>query len=233
MPAEELAHISDNLQPTEVFFFMRTTFIFANGEMPYPGKIGCLIQPGDLTIAADGGYRHARAVGIQPQHLVGDLDSIDSQDLKEARARGTTLHQYPSKKDQTDLELCIDLAISLSAERIVIVGSLGGRTDHLLANIFLLFADKVRAYEMILTDGIITIGRVGSQKVILGSVGDLISLLPWGGDAENITTQGLMYPLNRETLPQGSPRGMSNLMTSETASIKVGLGELLYFHTTI
>jgi len=211
---------------------MRTAFIFANGEMPNPEKIGRLVQPGDLTIAADGGYRHARAVGVQPQHLVGDLDSIDQQDLDEAQNRGTTLHKFPSQKDQTDLELCIDLAISLTTERILLVGSLGGRTDHLLANIFLLFANKYREFELILSDGITTIGRVGSQKMILGSDGDLISLLPWGGDVECITTQGLMYPLNRETLSQGSPRGMSNLMISETASVKVEFGELLYFHTT-
>lgn len=210
---------------------MRTAIIFANGELPFPDKIHALMQPDYITIVADGGYRHVKLLGIRPDHLVGDLDSIAEKDLLIATNSGTTMHLYPTNKDQTDLELSLDLAVSLSIQRIFLVGSFGGRADHYLANVFLLFLDKYQSVEIMLCDGNTTIGRIGHEKMIRGTAGDLLSLLPWGKAAEGVITEGLVFPLQGETLFQGSPRGMSNQMSSGTAFIRLEKGELLYIHT--
>lgn len=209
---------------------MRKAVIFANGEMPYPHLVKELIEPGDLLIAADGGLRHALALGLRPDHLMGDLDSIAEADAKTAVANNMIVSRFPPEKDQTDLELCLDLALREGCEDCLLVGAMGGRVDHALANIFLLFIEKYASMPLTITDGITTIGRADPSVVIHGAVGEIVTLLPWGGIAECVTTRGLRYALRGEPLYEGSPRGVSNEMLSPEAAVEVKNGKVLFIH---
>ena len=184
--------------------------------------------PGDaLVIAADSGLDRANDLGWQVHAVVGDLDSARQGALDDARARNIEIRRHPSAKDETDLELALQLAVERSASRIVVVGVDGDRIDHVLANAFLLASPAFAAVEVE--------GRFGSSVVrivrravdIVGAPGQIVSLLPAHGPAHGVVTDGLCYPLRDETLPAGSPRGMSNVLAGDRASVSLREGTLL------
>jgi thiamine pyrophosphokinase len=87
---------------------MSRVVIFANGVLGDAGKARALLEPGDVIVCADGGARHARALGIEPRIIVGDLDSIEIADWNSAHAASIPVQKHPHDKDQTDLELAIE-----------------------------------------------------------------------------------------------------------------------------
>jgi thiamine pyrophosphokinase len=117
---------------------LQRILIFANGELPDLDKARSLAQTDDYIICADGGTRHALALGLQPDLIVGDMDSAEPAQLQELRKANVTIESFSHDKDQTDLELAINRALALKPKKIVIVGGLGGRLDQTLANITLL-----------------------------------------------------------------------------------------------
>jgi len=207
-------------------------YIFANGQMDDP--VGPNIAPisGDLLIAADGGAKWCFHMGYTPDVVIGDLDSIDRADLERLKCGGVEIQGFPTDKDQTDLELALSLARARGCARAFIIGALGGRTDMMLANIFLLFTPPARQ----LTTTIIEANQhihcltSGHRLTIQGHPGDGLSLLPIGGDARGITTQGVAYPLTDATLPAGTSRGVSNVLTHLQAHLSLAAGALLVIH---
>ena len=117
------------------------TFIVAGGPGREPPR-GLSPRPDDIVIAADAGAQHARAWGWPIHLLIGDLDSLDAAEARRLREAGVPVVTAPAAKDETDLELALERALATDAESIVITGALGGRTDHLLANILLLRASR-------------------------------------------------------------------------------------------
>ncbi|MBF0202067.1 MAG: thiamine diphosphokinase, partial [Desulfamplus sp.] len=115
-----------------------TWLIVANGTISDDALLTSLVQNSHFIVCADGGARHLRRVGISPDFLVGDMDSIQRDILDENIAGHVKLRSYPSRKDNSDTELAVDLAIEQGASRIVLTGVTGTRMDHTLANIFLL-----------------------------------------------------------------------------------------------
>ncbi len=208
---------------------MTRCIIFANGEMDTPPAILKQLQPDDLVIAADGGSRHCRAMGITPRVIVGDLDSISPAELAFFEGRATEILRFPSRKDETDLELAVQYAQKAGVEEVYVVGALGARWDMTMANILLLAAEKFSGLSMHLLDGTqeFSVLRGDSQAVFRGQPGDLLSLIPLGGDCGGITTQGLEYPLNNERLSFGSPRGVSNVFLHASVHIQLTEGVLL------
>ena len=111
------------------------TIIIANGHLSNPGEARQRIRPGDQVICADGGTRHAQAMGITPDIIVGDLDSLAQGLHSELEAAGVRFEVYPARKDETDLELALRLAINEGATEIEMLAMLGGRLDQSLANL--------------------------------------------------------------------------------------------------
>jgi thiamine pyrophosphokinase len=151
------------------------------------------------------------------------------------RRRGVPTLQVPAAKDQTDTELALLAALEHGADEIVIAAGLGGRTDHLLANVSLLARAALHGCVVSLADGGETVRLAQTEAgpvvtVIPGAPGDLVSLLPYGADAEGITTEALLYPLYAETLRLGEARGVSNVMVSERAEVSLMRGRLLVIH---
>jgi thiamine pyrophosphokinase len=180
-----------------------------------------------VVIAADGGVDRARALGLAVDVAVGDFDSVTPGGLADAEAQGARIERHPAAKDATDLELALDLAIAFGPARIVVVGSDGGRLDHLLGSLLLLADARYAGAEITALLGESRIDVVRGARALPGEPGRLVSLLPVHGPAEEVTTDGLAFPLRGETLPAGTSRGTSNVFTSREPRVTVGRGCLL------
>ena len=189
-----------------------------------------------LVVAADGGARHAATLGVTIDIWVGDGDSIDPALLDALTARGVPLERSRPDKDESDTELAVLAAIRRGADGVVIVGALGGaRIDHSLANIGLLALPALADRPAVLVDAAARISLIQApgpdgrpvERTLSGRAGDVVSLLPAGPGVVGVTTEGLAYPLRDEALPEGPARGLSNVRTTESASVTVRRGLLL------
>jgi thiamine pyrophosphokinase len=200
--------------------------IFAGGDPPVAADVVGLSDVG-LTIAADSGYDHAAALGFTCDLLVGDLDSVSREGLESAQSAGTEIIAHPRDKSQTDLELAMSEAMGRGAARIVVVGGHGGRLDHLLANLAVLACAVHAGVQVEAHMGGTTVWFVRDGLEIAAPVGTLVSILPVGGSAEDVSSHGLRWELDRESLLWGSARGISNEVIASPAGISVGSGTLI------
>lgn len=175
-------------------------------------------------MAADGGLRYLRALGLQPHAVVGDLDSLAPAEHAALAAAGVRVEQFPARKDETDLELALRLALAEGATDLLVFGALGGRWDQTLANLLLLAHPDFRAARVRLLDGTQQIYLVQGATTIEGQPGDTVSLIAVNGDALGVTTDGLEYPLVRGTLRFGSTLGVSNVLVGTRATVQVETG---------
>ncbi len=216
-------------------------FLVAGSPVAQP-PAGLLPRSGDRVIAADYGAHHALAWGWPIHLLVGDLDSLSLIEIESLRTAGTPMIVAPVAKDETDLELALAHALAGEAHELVICGALGGRADHMLANVLMLARQDLVGVSTVIADGAQTLrllrcagisgGRVAGLTVD-GSPGDLLTLLPQAGDAEGVKTAGLLYPLADETLFFAQARGVSNVFETEVARIWLRRGMLLVIHTHV
>jgi thiamine pyrophosphokinase len=209
----------------------KVAWIFANGELNRPDLLKGLLQPDDFLIAADGGLKHLQALGLLPDLLIGDLDSTDPEAVLTLSARGVRVERHPVEKDETDLELAVGRALEMGYLHLRIAGALGGRLDMTLGNLFLLALPTLRNIDARLEDGLEEIFLVHGRGIVQGRGGERVSLLPLGGPAAGVKTEGLYYPLNGETLYPERTRGISNVMLGETASVLVESGVIICIHT--
>jgi thiamine pyrophosphokinase len=210
---------------------MKRILIFANGELPDINKTRDILKSDDYIMCADGGTRHASALDLKPDLVIGDMDSTEKGHLQKLQADGVSIELYPRDKDETDLELAIQHAIKLDPKEIIVVAALGGRLDQTLANIALLSSVQRSTFSIKLDDGTDEIFFSRDQVEVKGRSGDTVSLVPWQGPVSGIQTENLKWPLNDETLYPDKTRGISNEMTSDLAIIKISSGALLIVHT--
>jgi thiamine pyrophosphokinase len=192
------------------------------------------------VIAADGGWLRAKRLGMAPDVLVGDLDSLAPGDVERARAEGIEVVRASVDKDESDTELALLEAVRKGASRVTVLGAFGGpRLDHALANVWLLGHPALAGVRVTLLDGRTRLDLVAApgpgggvvERMLPGPVGGLVSLLPHGGDVTGITTHGLRYPLRDEPLVVGPARGLSNVRTAPDAWVRVRDGRLLVVET--
>jgi len=204
----------------------RTALVFAGGDPPDPERLA-RAAGADLVIAADSGLGHARTLGVRVDLVIGDLDSIDPAELDAAVADGAVVEQHPVAKDATDLELALDTAVERGATAIHVVGVAGGRLDHFLGNVLLLASPRYAAARIDAHVDGAHVTVVHDHVDLDGTPGRLCSLLPLGGPAVGVLTDGLRFPLRRETLPPGTTRGVSNEFLGFRATVSLESGVLL------
>lgn len=206
----------------------REVLILAAGLWPKEPPSPTLVARADLIIATDAAWARATARGVRVDRVIGDLDSLQESEVASLRRSGTPTDVYPRDKDRTDLEIAIDEALLLGPDRIVIYGALGGRTDQILANVFLL--EKVARFgaQAELVSGQESVFLVDGERVLSEvSPGDGVSLLPISDSARGVTTWGLKYELAGETLERASSRGVSNEVVALPAGLRVEEGVLV------
>lgn len=214
--------------------------ILADGDAPTRADIDTAWPGWDegvrFVVAADGGARHAHDLGVRIDRWVGDGDSITDATLQALERDGVAMDRSPTDKDESDTELAVLAALRAGADRITIVGALGGlRLDHGLANVALLGLPELVGVDVRIVAGSTRIRLLSRTDPdgghvrfdLTGRVGDLVSLLPLGGDVLGVTTAGLMYPLTDETLRLARTRGLSNVRVATTASVTLQNGRLL------
>ena len=183
-----------------------------------------LVEPvasDDLIIAADGGFVHTQKLGITPDIILGDFDSLG---YTPDRA-----NVFPVEKDDTDAMLAVRRGLQLGYRKFVLYDSLDGpRLDHTVANFQTLqfLADRDAAGYLVGSGQLVTVVKNGSLTFPAGMEGT-ISVFCMGKDAEGVTLEGLYYPLENGTLTAGFPLGVSNHFTEAAAAITVRNGSLL------
>ena len=183
-----------------------------------------LVEPvtsDDFIIAADGGFVHTQKLGITPDIILGDFDSLG---YTPDRA-----NVFPVEKDDTDAMLAVRRGLQLGYRKFVLYGSLDGpRLDHTVANFQTLqfLADRDAVGYLVGSGQLVTVVKNGSLTFPAGMEGT-ISVFCMGKDAEGVTLEGLYYPLENGTLTAGFPLGVSNHFTEAAAAITVRNGSLL------
>lgn len=207
------------------------TIICAGGTLHPDRQIQQAIEQAELIIAADSGAHIALAYHRTPDILVGDLDSLEPSLIAQLRQQKVRIIQAPVEKDETDTELAIQIALEQGASAITLLGAFGGeRVEHSLANVFLLTGYP--HFPIRILDGATACWLLSGpgETQIHGQKGDLLSLFPLQGDARGVTSSHLYYALNHDTLHIGKPRGISNVLTADHASVVLQEGMLLVIH---
>jgi thiamine pyrophosphokinase len=202
----------------------RRALIIANGEMPDAAFLRSQLEPETLVVCADGGANTARELGIRPDAIVGDLDSVLPETL--AHFQDVPVH-VDRAEDATDLEKCVAWTIAQDRDEIVITGALGQRLDHAVGNLGVL-PKFHRQATIRIVDVCGTLSYIGREVRFDANTGDVVSLIPLNR-CEGITTSGLRYALDGEALELGTREGTSNVVTSTPVTIRVERGHLLLY----
>ena len=208
--------------------------IVANGSIEEDETYAQVMQADDVIIAADGGTLLALKLGLQPHVVVGDMDSLPPELRAELTARGCQFVSHSPRKDETDTELAIQYALRAGADEIVLLGAIGDRLDHTLANVLLLGMPELeRTAATIIAGGTqVWLLRGGCELEFGGAAGDIVTLLPLGRDAIGVSTAGLEWALHNDALHFGPARGVSNVMTMPEARVRLREGCLLVLRVT-
>ncbi len=209
---------------------MARALVFVNGWIKDYAAVHSLVRPEDTIVAVDGGLNHLDLLGLTPNFLIGDLDSVDPNRIKILETAGIRLVRFQRDKDETDLELALRTSEVLAADQIIIIAALGGRLDQTLSNIALLMRPELMGKEVRLEDGCTEVFLIRSAGTIQGEPGDTVSLIPVSTPVTDVKTDGLMYPLKYETLYPDRTRGISNVLLGDGATVQTRNGILLCVH---
>ena len=197
---------------------MKTCIIFCAGGFE---TLAEPVREGDFLMAADGGLTHLQRLGLTPDGILGDFDSLGYV------PQGARV--FPVEKDDTDAMLAVRQGLKLGYRRFVLYGSLDGpRLDHTVANFQTLqfLADHGAEGYLVGNTYMATVVKNGTLRFAAGAEG-ILSVFCMGADATGVTLEGLQYPLEDGTLSAGFPLGVSNHFTGRAAAVKVKNGSLL------
>ena len=211
-------------------YFMKIV-VFSGGNVVDSKLVREAINEADAILAADSGADSALKLGIYPDVVLGDFDSLSSQSKKILEQKKIQQIRVSAEKDETDTELAIMHANQLGATEIVVIGgTYGERIDHVMANMLYAAISSVPIYfinglqKSFIMNGPNTVRLHGHKK-------DLLSLIPLTEDVKGLVSEGLKWQLHNDTLLFGKPRGISNVFTKDTVSISWISGNLFISQT--
>lgn len=183
-------------------------------------------------IAVDGGLEAVEALGLIPDYVVGDFDTVNPAVLERFRKIPLIVwEKHRPEKNETDTELARNRGMTLACDRIVFLGATGGRLDHMLGNIHVLYACLQRGVEAWLIDSqnklyLLDQGKRFYQEELWGKY---VSFLPYTEKVEGITLRGFRYPLNEKNIRKGEEAGLciSNELAEKEATIELAEGILI------
>ncbi|BBM83797.1 thiamine diphosphokinase [Candidatus Uabimicrobium amorphum] len=181
-----------------------------------------------FRVAVDMGMNVFHRLGLQPDILVGDLDSIcPSIDISQI-----DVHKFPQDKDKTDTELAIDLCMAKGFSHIDILGGIGNRLDHTLANAYLLVYGNRPDNQIRLRNAHNTIYLLTGEKSVCfeGMKGDTVSIIPLTKKIQGVTIRGCHWEIDNSDINRGQSRGVSNYLESDQAEISAREGMAFVFH---
>lgn len=213
--------------------FPKRVVIIANGDLKDLTFYRDLFKPDDYIICVNGGTGHAIALGLKPDLLIGDLDSLKSAHKQIMKKAGLQTIRHPSEKDASDLELALDHALGMNPDHILIIGALGGkRVDHTYSNLMLLYKPLCSNIFARIIDESQEIMLINNELVIEGNKGDYLSLFTLTPETSGINTEGLKFSLRNESLDFASTRGLSNVFKDSNVKVTIKSGLLLAIKTS-
>ncbi len=177
----------------------------------------------DKVVVADGALRHIDALGLTPDYIIGDLDSVDKDLLK--KYQSSKIEKYPRDKDKTDLEIALEKALAFSPTELVFIGMFGGRIDHQFGNILLLTTLKIK--KIMIEDFDTTSYVLNDKNVISLCKSAGFSLIPLTSEVTGVTILGAKWNLRDHRLSLGSPTALCNEFINDTTQISIESGSLL------
>jgi len=196
--------------------------VIANGAIESYDDISVAMKGYDLYIAIDGGLNHCEDLGITPLFLIGDMDSVDN----EVRKKFPHIKEitFERNKDETDLELGLEFLIKKEPRSITIFGGFGHRADHSFTNAMLLSRYKGKVFLETETE---ILGVIDETVELSTREGQILSLIPLNGPVYGVSTDGLKWELDNDTLDKNFI-GISNEATGTSILVTVKSGDLLY-----
>lgn len=201
--------------------------LILNGEKVNSTTILKLKDESDFILSADGGTDYCVELGIIPDLVIGDLDSISPKTLDILKKKEVPINVFPIKKDKTDSQLSIEYLMDKGAEEITIIGAIGSRIDHTLANILLLktIKDKGIKGKIVHNNNIIYI--IDDELILDKKNGYFVSIIPIESKGVLVSLKGFEYNLSKVKIDFASTLGVSNFVIDEKGYIKVHEGECL------
>lgn len=205
------------------------TLIVSGGNVDILFLEDILKEKHDCIIAVDKGIEALHELNIKPNYIVGDFDSVNKEIINIYRNENIPIQQHNPEKDYTDTELGIKLAISLKSTKISVVGGIGTRLDHTLANIHILkhCLDNDIVCEMLDEHNKVYLINHNFQIEKSKAFGKYISIIPLTTEVSGITLKGFKYPLKDYTLAIGKSLGISNEIEDDYADIDLKEGILI------
>lgn len=203
---------------------MKTCLLITGGRLDITfAKDYCRKHSFDKLIAVDSGLKAVKELGLVPDMVVGDFDSVNPVILEEFKRIPYIIWDvHDPEKNETDTELALRKAAASGCTRVVILGATGGRFDHMLANVFLLYACLQRGMDACIVDRQNKIYLIEEEHHFIKKEqwGKYISFLPLLGKIEGICLEGFSYPLTDYDLDVGSSRCISNELNEEEGMIR-------------
>jgi thiamine pyrophosphokinase len=207
----------------------RTVAIVGGGPKPFVPDLSFHNSSEQLWIGADQGAEVLLEQGIVPDMAIGDFDSVSKPSYNTIKAQAKCYKEYPNEKDETDLELAIMEALKWNPEHILLFGVTGGRMDHSLANIQLLYPllqKNVKA-KIIDVQNQVELVSAGRHTIEADEQYPYLSFLPITLEVKNLSLTGFYYPLSDAYLPYGSTLCISNMLIQEAGTFSFDSGILL------
>ncbi|WP_236915756.1 thiamine diphosphokinase [Clostridium sp. Cult2] len=198
-----------------------------NGRIEGLERLERLGKESDFILCADGGTNYCIKASLMPNVVIGDLDSISKDTLNQIYEHHIPIKKFPVKKDKTDAELSIDYLISEGFKDITIVGAIGSRIDHTLANVLLLTKLNQRGINGRIVDNNNTIYLVDRELVLNKEEDSFLSIIPITNSGVVVTLKGFEYELESTVIGFGSTFGVSNKIIKEKGHILIHEGQCL------
>ncbi len=202
---------------------MKKCIIWANGKAPVKSVLLHLKSRGyETLICADGGANSAVKLGIKPDFIIGDLDSISKETLS-AFKNNVKIIRFKRQND-TDVEKCLKYAIKKKYTEAVLVGVTGDRLDHTFCNlgIIIKFFDKIKL--SIIAENSFLTAYTGKVEIDVQK-NETVSLYGLNSKTK-IISGGLKYPLNNIALPFGEKESTSNIAVSDKLKLNIKGGKI-------
>lgn len=204
--------------------------VISGGNKPAKKLIDSVIDTESIIVCADSGANVAYEYKLPCSTIVGDLDSISSAAKSYFEDIDCKFIKYSCEKDYTDTKLAIDEIISRGIKKIIILGALGSRMDHSLANIGLMVDYSIKGYDMTIIDDHNEITVIKEPLRIHSEKGKVFSLQAFRDDVTELTIKGAKYPLSNYNLKSGTPLTVSNVFLDEYIDITFSSGIILLIY---
>lgn len=179
----------------------------------------------DFFIGVDGGVKHGIALGIKFDVIVGDFDSYDKKESLKELYPDAKIVTFEVEKDYTDTELAINYVIDEKFDEVTLIGGLGNRMDHTLANLKLMEKLNLAGVRGVIMDELNEMIMLNACETdIVGRKGENFSIIPIYGDLVGVTLKGFKYPLDGYLLPYTASTGISNIIEDDVAKVIIQKG---------